>query len=367
MTEIEISKIDIAEWDARKTKEDNEDIEALMQSIEKDGLISPVLVTPKGDRFLLLAGRRRLLAHKLLGKKTIDSKIDIKAKSKGDAARLTYMENHIRKELSEEERAIGLLEVYQHEGYTGEDAISFLKCLHNHKYKIGKTDFNTFAKNLWQQGVVSTNIPPKAFVDLAERLAYSPNTQYQWLQLAVQMEREALAIMQKYKLDRKKMTLLTHSPLCKHPKIQMSLARMVALLPIEEARVIVYQAIRDLETGALQKVGSGYLRAGSKSDKLSREIILQPTEHYLKIESILLKLFPHMTDRPLTRGEYEYNEEIVEKTKSHRLKIVKTLTDSELRVLRHDMQIFGSLSQEFLNLIASECKDRTRKEEFLKK
>jgi len=84
MTEIEISKIDISKWDARKSEEEDEDIEALMRSIEKDGFMNPILVTPREDRYLLLAGRRRLNAFKLLGRKTIDAVLKHDIKDEGD-------------------------------------------------------------------------------------------------------------------------------------------------------------------------------------------------------------------------------------------------------------------------------------------
>jgi len=368
MTEIEISKIDISKWDARKSEEEDEDIEALMRSIEKDGLMNPILVTPREDRYLLLAGRRRLNAFKLLGRKTIDAVLKHDIKDEGDIRRLTFVENHVRKDLTQEEKAIGMLEVYLGAGYAGDESLTYLKCLHNNGYKVGKTDFDIFKRQLWQKGVVSASIPPKKFVGIVESIGYSANTQYQWLQIAYQMEGQVLSIAEKYGLKRDRMTLLTHSLLRKHPKVQIRLAKLISLAETEEeARVIIYQAINDLETGALYKVGNGYLRVDSKQDKLSRDIVLQPTEVYLKIAATLLKLFPQMTDRPLTRGEYEYTQEIISKTKRHRLTLVKALNDSELRSLRQDMEIFNGLTSEFLTLISKEKQDRKRKEEFLKR
>jgi len=366
--EIDISKIAISKWDARKSKEDNEDIEALMKSIEKDGLMNPILVTPKDDGYLLIAGRRRLNAFKLLGRQTIEAKLKHDVKDEGHIRRLTFGENNLRKDLSQEEKAIGMLETYLGAGYSSEECLTYLKCLHNNHYKIGKTDFDLFKRRLWEQGIISATIPPKHFVECLESIGYSANTQYQWLQIAAQIEREVLTMAEKYGLKRERMTLLTNSLLREHPKVQMVLARMISKVEThEEARLMVYQAISDLATGALQKVGNGYLRAAYKSDKLSKEIVLQPTEIYLKIASLLLKVFLHMTDRPLTRGEYEYTDEIVQKSKHHRLRIVKSLNDSELRTLRHEMEIFNTLTAEFLDLIGKERVDRKRKEDYLKR
>lgn len=366
--EIKISKIDISKWDARKAEEEDEDIEALMRSIEKDGLMNPILVTPREDRYLLLAGRRRLNAFKLLGRTAIMAVVKHDIKDEGDIRRLTFVENHIRKDLTQEEKAIGMLEVYLGAGYAADESITYLKCLHNNGYKVGRTDFDVFKRQLWQKGVVSASIPPKQFVIIVESIGYSANTQYQWLQIAGQMERQVLSIAQKYGLKRDKMTLLTNKLLRQHPKVQMRLAKLITLAETEEeARAIIYQAINDLETGALYKVGNGYLRSDIKQDKLSKEIVLQPTEKYLKIAGTLLRLFSQMTERPLTRGEYEYTQEIISKTKHHRLTIVKTLNDAELRSLKQDMEILGTLVDEFMDLISNEKTDRKHKEEFLKR
>jgi len=368
VTEIEISKIDISKWDARKSEEEDEDIEALMRSIEKDGLMNPILVTPREDRYLLLAGRRRLNASKLLGRTAIMAVIKHDIKDEGDIRRLTFVENHVRKDLTQEEKAIGMLEVYLGAGYAGDESLTYLKCLYNNGYKVGRTDFEVFKRQLWQKGVVSVSIPPKQFVTIVESIGYSPNTQYQWLQIAYQMEGQVLSMAEKYGLRRDRMTLLTHSRLRNHPKVQMRLAKLISQAETdEEARVLVYQAINDLETGALYKVGNGYLRSDIKQDKLSKDIVLQPTEQYLKIAGTLLRLFSQMTERPLTRGEYEYTQEIVSKTKNYRLRIVKSLNNAELRSLKQDMEIFGTLVDEFLDLVSKEKSDRKRKEEFLKR
>jgi len=52
-----------------------EEIEELAQSIEERGLLQPILVTPRKDRFEIIAGDRRYLAHEKLGIKKIQCKV----------------------------------------------------------------------------------------------------------------------------------------------------------------------------------------------------------------------------------------------------------------------------------------------------
>lgn len=52
-----------------------EEIEELAQSIEERGLLQPILVTPRNERFEIIAGDRRYLAHKKLGREKIQAKV----------------------------------------------------------------------------------------------------------------------------------------------------------------------------------------------------------------------------------------------------------------------------------------------------
>lgn len=68
---IEISKIKIG----KRIRQDMGNIEELAQSIKEDGLLSPIILrkNDNNDTYKLLAGNRRLSAHKLLQKTSIDA------------------------------------------------------------------------------------------------------------------------------------------------------------------------------------------------------------------------------------------------------------------------------------------------------
>jgi ParB family chromosome partitioning protein len=75
---IPIDKIIQPDWDIRRdTKSDddsdNNNFAGLVQSIKKDGIISPIMVskTTTSDQYEIVAGRRRFKACKMLGLKEI--------------------------------------------------------------------------------------------------------------------------------------------------------------------------------------------------------------------------------------------------------------------------------------------------------
>ena len=69
---VEIFKIEIG----KRLRKDPGDINELAASIKRYGLFSPIILEELSNgNFKLLAGWRRLQAHKALQKTTIDSKI----------------------------------------------------------------------------------------------------------------------------------------------------------------------------------------------------------------------------------------------------------------------------------------------------
>ena len=72
--DLPIDKIDVADTNVRKTQLDSR-IEELKASIIRFGLLHPVIVIPKGDRFKLVVGQRRYRAFKSLDKTKIPALI----------------------------------------------------------------------------------------------------------------------------------------------------------------------------------------------------------------------------------------------------------------------------------------------------
>lgn len=110
--EIEIDKIDLNPYQPREEFTDSE-INELKESIKNYGLLNPITVKPSAenkDRYILVAGERRLRASKLSGVKTI--KANILTKEDITALEMTMMaiiENIQRTDLN----AIELSNAYQ--------------------------------------------------------------------------------------------------------------------------------------------------------------------------------------------------------------------------------------------------------------
>lgn len=66
---IELERAVDSIWAGRRHRDDHGDIEALILSIERDGLLQPITITPDG---MLICGARRLAAIRRIGWKTVN-------------------------------------------------------------------------------------------------------------------------------------------------------------------------------------------------------------------------------------------------------------------------------------------------------
>jgi ParB family chromosome partitioning protein len=111
---IKLNQIKPAENQPRKNKLDR--INELAQSIKKDGLLQPIIVTKRDDYYSIIAGERRYHAVKSLGHKEIECKI--LDKDPRDSYRLAIIENLQRENLNSYEEADAMMEMKRLYGYT---------------------------------------------------------------------------------------------------------------------------------------------------------------------------------------------------------------------------------------------------------
>jgi len=108
----------------------NEDLNDLAKSIKKHGLIQPIFVIKKDDKFILQAGQRRWLAYKLLGLKTIKAIVvhEESDVSRDEAAKslfeIAIVENTQRENLDTLELAISLQNVLDKKLYKNREELS---------------------------------------------------------------------------------------------------------------------------------------------------------------------------------------------------------------------------------------------------
>ncbi len=116
--EIEINKIKPNPYQPRKTFNE-ESIKELAASIEKHGLMQPIIVIENEGEYILVAGERRLRAVKSLGKESIKAIIsDISLK---DLREYALIENIQREDLNALEIALSLKSLIDEFGFTHEE------------------------------------------------------------------------------------------------------------------------------------------------------------------------------------------------------------------------------------------------------
>jgi len=115
--EIEISKIDINREQPRKNF-DPTTLKELSDSIKQYGVIQPILVVPKGDRYMIVAGERRFRASKLAGLKKIPAVV--REYNKQQIQEISLLENIQREDLNPIETAKAMKELLNDYGWTQE-------------------------------------------------------------------------------------------------------------------------------------------------------------------------------------------------------------------------------------------------------
>jgi ParB family chromosome partitioning protein len=112
---ISIDKIDPSPQQARS---ELGNLQELMSSIKEKGILEPILVRKKGDRFEIIAGERRCMAAKNIGLEKVPC-IEMNV-SDNEAMELALIENMQRKNLDVFEEADGLKALSETYGYNHE-------------------------------------------------------------------------------------------------------------------------------------------------------------------------------------------------------------------------------------------------------
>lgn len=105
IVEIPIGKIEVGEHEQRLDMED-EGIEALAASIRHVGVLVPLIVSWSDDKYMLIAGHRRLQAAKMAGISHVP--VVCRACSSTEETEVCFAENFFRKDLSPVELACAL-------------------------------------------------------------------------------------------------------------------------------------------------------------------------------------------------------------------------------------------------------------------
>lgn len=95
---------------------DEDEIKALAADIEANGLLQNITFTCHEGKLIIISGERRVRAHKLLGKETIEGKY-----VEGDLLTLALMENILRSDLTAIEFAESVAALQRQKGCSNDD------------------------------------------------------------------------------------------------------------------------------------------------------------------------------------------------------------------------------------------------------
>jgi len=121
--ELDINKIIPNPYQPRKVFNDSS-LKELANSIKQQGLMQPILVVKDEDEYILIAGERRLRAHKLLKKETIKAIIIDFDLSK--LREYAIVENLQREDLNVVDLANSLYELIEEHSYTHEEVANII-------------------------------------------------------------------------------------------------------------------------------------------------------------------------------------------------------------------------------------------------
>ncbi len=111
--------LDRIEPNPRQPRSELGDIQELMDSIKTKGVLEPIIVRPKGEKFEIIAGERRFVASKNLGLKEIPC-IEMTVDDQ-EAMEISLIENLQRKDLDVFEEADGLRALMNLYGYSHQE------------------------------------------------------------------------------------------------------------------------------------------------------------------------------------------------------------------------------------------------------
>lgn len=115
VSEISVSLIDVNPHQPR-TEFDQAALEDLASSIKKHGVLQPLVVSPNGDHYELIAGERRLRASKLAGLATVP--VIVREASEHEKLEIALIENVQRADLNPIEEALSYRKLMEEFNYT---------------------------------------------------------------------------------------------------------------------------------------------------------------------------------------------------------------------------------------------------------
>ena len=168
---------------------------------------------------------------------------------------------------------------------------------------------------------------PKPVLRLAEKIELSPNK---------------LELIKKYS---------STSILKDHHQIQKNLVENIASLTIDQAKHTISQKIRDLETGATERIDGSYYFDSTKQEKIPKKTdrVKHPIEYFLELMDKIDELLYVGTGHKITRNDdvssYEPNH--IAATQKHRFAMLNAIDGRQINMLEDKIEVLRDLLDAF--------------------
>lgn len=345
---------------------ESEELDNLYDTVRKHGILEPIIVRPKGSsRYEVIAGNRRLRAAKRLKLDTIPA--IVKDIDDLQARRISFIENVHRKNPNAIQKAKGIAAIYKDIGIPPEIAIMKVKHMHNASIRGLKESANNSADDSNSNSnsndeVVKIKATPE-FLEAFKQIGLSANKQYQYLQLITQIPEKVQDVVEKLNLPSHKATLLTHSRLKDKPDIKEYLAYQIAdrtdddgnitrRVSLSEAREKVRSAIQSIEEGIEMAHTARNHDIGITIDnRLTPEIDNSFEVLLYEIHDDANRLIGKILRRPLSKGEYFYERQILDPKLDSLRRNLSTVNKTERKRLGVTMAALKLVCETILDTI----------------
>jgi hypothetical protein len=172
-----------------------------------------------------------------------------------------------------------------------------------------------------------------------------------------QLPKSVLRLAEKIELPPTKLELIANysnkSILKDHRQIQEKLVKSIAPLTTDQAKVEISQAIRDLETGAIQKIEgqNSYTRDYDLREKIPKkpDRVKHPVLYFLelmdKIDEVLYVGTGHKITREDNVSSYEPNH--IAATQKHRFAMLNEMDGRQINILQDKIEVLRDLLDAF--------------------
>lgn len=313
----------------------------LVESIKEHGVIQPVLLRKHKNSLQIIAGTRRLIASRKAREKTIPVVIDNITDTK--ARILSLIENSHRENLTDTEKALSLVKIYESAGFTLKSAAS-LASKYEHSIRDDKPNSSI----------------PTEFIEICDQIAIKPHSQRNYLYIARDLSPSVLKHTEKLKLNIGKKLLLSRPIIRKDPKLQKTVATMITKMDEKSARNLVHN-IEEKNytfTGKSFRINNSNVKATLKPQEFTGEARMFFTVNVGMINDLV----GHFTDS----FKKVYSDDLLDKTINFRLEKIKQLKEPDLYNWYNSMVPLINILDEMKKELEREFKTREKQRELIR-